>query len=64
MVKGNNVLKCPHCGKGISLKCERCGYEWIPRSNTLPKVCPNRKCKSPYWDRERTRKFKKNDNKR
>jgi len=33
------VLKC---------KCERCGHEWITRTEEMPKVCP--KCKSPYWN--------------
>jgi predicted Zn-ribbon and HTH transcriptional regulator len=34
--------------------CERCGHVWVPngpRGN--PRVCP--KCKSPWWNRERTR---------
>ena len=36
-------------------KCERCGYEWIPRKkNKYPRVCP--KCKSPYWDRPKINK--------
>lgn len=55
-----SMLKCPKCGHVIKLKCKRCGYEWTPRSNKLPEVCPNRKCKSPYWNKERVRKdFKK-----
>jgi hypothetical protein len=37
--------------------CERCGYEWIPRdalsATEPPKVCPNPKCKSPYWNTPR-----------
>ena len=28
--------------------CERCGYSWISRINTLPKFCS--KCKSPSWN--------------
>jgi predicted Zn-ribbon and HTH transcriptional regulator len=33
----------------MGYKCERCGYEWIPRDDKRePKVCP--KCKSPYWN--------------
>ena len=35
-------------------KCERCGHQWIPRdASKEPKVCPNPKCKSPYWNRPR-----------
>jgi len=36
-------------------ECERCGHKWIQRElgSDQPKVCPNRKCKSPYWDRPR-----------
>ena len=36
-------------------KCERCGYVWLPRTESKPKVCPNKKCKSLYWDRPRRR---------
>lgn len=35
------------------LKCERCGYEWVPRAGH-PKVCPH--CKSPWWDTPRQNK--------
>jgi predicted nucleic acid-binding Zn-ribbon protein len=35
------------------VKCTRCGYEWYPRSETLPERCPH--CKSPYWNRARER---------
>lgn len=54
-------FKCPHCNKplklsDLELKCTRCGHTWIPRSDVIPKVCPNPKCKSPYWNRERIRK--------
>lgn len=47
-------------------KCERCEHEWIPRDalsekvpgdpKGLPKVCPNPKCKSPYWAKPRAKK--------
>lgn len=39
-----------------TLKCLRCGHTWIPRTPKKPKVCPNPKCKSPYWDRPRRQK--------
>ena len=29
------------------LTCQRCGYEWMPRSSRLPVQCP--RCKSRYW---------------
>ena len=29
------------------LKCIRCNYSWIPRSDENPKQCP--KCKSTKW---------------
>ena len=32
-----------------TLKCLRCGYEWIPRQPKKPKYCA--RCNSPYWDR-------------
>jgi predicted Zn-ribbon and HTH transcriptional regulator len=35
--------------KVYECKCERCGHEWITRSEEAPIVCP--KCKSPYWDK-------------
>jgi hypothetical protein len=39
----------------MGFRCERCGYEWLPRreSTREPKVCPNPKCKSPYWNEPR-----------
>ena len=27
--------------------CQRCGHEWIPRSESIPIRCPQ--CQSPYW---------------
>ena len=35
----------------MGYRCERCGHEWIPRSNQgeEPRVCP--KCRSPWWNR-------------
>jgi hypothetical protein len=36
------------------LKCLRCGHEWCPRIETMPKVCPT--CKNPYWNTERKNK--------
>ena len=44
--------------KLTKLECKRCEHEWIPRTEVYPKLCP--KCKSPYWDRDRIR-IKKED---
>ena len=35
------------------LECLRCGWTWHPRTDKLPAVCPNPKCKSPYWNKPR-----------
>jgi len=33
----------------MGYKCERCGYEWLPRTDKKePQTCPS--CKSPYWN--------------
>src|SRR5437870_5490812 len=39
----------------MGFRCDRCGYEWVPRKSSKadPKVCPNPKCKSPYWNTPR-----------
>lgn len=37
----------------LGYRCLRCGHEWLPRGNGPPKVCPNPKCKSPYWHKPR-----------
>lgn len=54
------MVVCPKCGNEFEpnkLICKRCGHEWYQRNpHKLPKVCPNPKCKSPYWDRERMQK--------
>ncbi len=41
-------------------KCYRCEHIWIQREEEKPSVCP--KCKSPYWDRPKT-KFNKDEKK-
>lgn len=55
-------MHCPKCGfefKPPKLKCLRCDHTWYQRSpNGPPKVCPNPKCKSPYWDRPRREPLK------
>lgn len=39
--------------KLMKLECKRCGYKWIPRKTAKPRMCPNPKCHSAYWDLER-----------
>lgn len=34
------------------LECKRCGYKWIPRTGN-PKQCPNPRCRSTDWDKEK-----------
>ena len=41
-------------------KCYRCGHKWVQREEDKPRICP--KCKSPYWDKPKT-KFTKDDKK-
>lgn len=36
-------------------RCKRCGHEWAQRGERNPKTCPNPACRSPYWDKERTK---------
>jgi hypothetical protein len=31
-------------------KCERCGHEWIPKSEEVF-TCPNSKCRSVFWNK-------------
>jgi len=31
------------------LECLKCGYQWFPKSEKYPKVCPN--CNNRRWDR-------------
>ena len=37
-----------------TLKCNRCGHKWFPRSPKEPERCPA--CNSPYWNKPRVRK--------
>lgn len=39
------------------VKCNRCGFEWFPRTEAPPKWCA--KCKSPYWNKPRVKGIKK-----
>jgi hypothetical protein len=35
----------------LQLTCKQCGHSWLPKA-FQGKICP--RCKSPYWDKERT----------
>ena len=39
------------------LSCERCNYRWHPRiidgKVKIPETCPNKNCRSPYWQTSR-----------
>ena len=39
------------------LSCERCHYRWHPRiidgKVKIPETCPNKNCRSPYWQTPR-----------
>lgn len=47
----NDEIKLP------TLKCLRCGYEWIPRQPKKPKYCA--RCNSPYWNKPKWKGVKK-----
>lgn len=49
----------PTIVKLIKVKCKRCGYEWNPKKEIVT-ICANPKCRTPYWDRERINKPRKN----
>jgi hypothetical protein len=35
----------------MGFRCDRCGHQWIPHNiDQEPRVCPNPKCHSPYWN--------------
>ena len=40
-----------------TLKCLRCGHEWIPRQPKKPKYCA--RCNSPYWNKPKWKGVKK-----
>jgi hypothetical protein len=53
------MIQCPKCGAFFKIEytCKRCSHKWTPRNpEKKPEVCPNPKCKSPYWDKPRQKK--------
>ena len=57
---GSTDLACATCGAGrYEMRCTRCGHTWYPRvPGRAPKTCPNPMCKSPYFNRERSKGMK------
>ena len=48
--------RCPRCGTTLTrMRCTRCQHEWDLKGTSLPKTCPSKRCKSPYWNRVRIR---------
>jgi predicted Zn-ribbon and HTH transcriptional regulator len=44
-----------------TLRCQRCGYDWIPRIRRVT-ICPT--CKSTLWDKPKEPKVIKSERKR
>ena len=45
---------CPRCHcVAREMRCTRCGHTWTLSGRRLPKCCPSKRCKSPYWNRAR-----------
>jgi predicted Zn-ribbon and HTH transcriptional regulator len=47
-------IKFEGTGTGMIIgknKCQRCGWEWMPRTLEKAIICP--KCKSPYWNKQK-----------
>jgi predicted Zn-ribbon and HTH transcriptional regulator len=61
MKNNNNMMVKKEAGANVNLignRCYRCNHEWLSYDkNNIPKVCPS--CKSPYWDRPRTKPLTK-----
>ncbi len=39
-------------------ECTRCGFKWPKQEGELPQTCANPKCRSPYWNKPRTKGVK------
>ena len=62
MANQNNNMKKEEAGYNVLIlgnKCYRCNHKWVQREKDKPRICP--KCKSPYWDKPKT-KFNKKKN--
>ena len=60
MVENNNSMKKEEEGYNVLIlgnRCFRCGHKWVQREKEKPRICP--KCKSPYWDKPKTKFTKK-----
>jgi hypothetical protein len=47
------VVKVIITKEGRGYECQVCGTAWIPRRKNPPRRCPNQKCRTMRWDRER-----------
>jgi hypothetical protein len=47
------VVKVIVTKEGRGYECQMCGTAWIPRRKNPPRRCPNQKCRTMKWDRER-----------
>jgi len=47
------VATLPGSSPVPTLRCQRCGHAWHPRSHAAPERCPG--CNSPYWNKPRKR---------
>jgi hypothetical protein len=47
------VVKVVVTKEGRGFECQVCGTAWIPRRKNPPRRCPNQKCRTMRWDRDR-----------
>ena len=51
----SKVARCTKCEEILPVECCRCGHNWRPKKDEVV-TCPNKKCKSPYWNVPKTPK--------
>lgn len=55
VVQGSGIKAHGFLTNHPRLSCERCGHVWEAESAKLPQTCPNKNCRSPYWNKPRTK---------
>jgi predicted Zn-ribbon and HTH transcriptional regulator len=55
IIKPKRPHQKPHKIKVDGFRCEKCGWEWIPRRKEYPRCCPNVKCHVVTWDKPRNK---------